>query len=74
MGHIGRSLMTKGTEAMDDHILIDTILEAQAIVARHIAGERISAEEAINELAKLLDSVELVKELAKRGYSSKAFE
>ena len=66
--------MTKGTEAMDDHILIDTILEAQAIVARHIAGERISAEEAINELAKLLDSVELVKELAKRGYSSKAFE
>jgi hypothetical protein len=75
MGHIVRSLMTlpRGTEAMDDHILIDTILEAQAIVARHIAGERISAEEAINELAKLLDSVELVKELAKRGYSSEAF-
>jgi hypothetical protein len=58
---------------MDDHILIETILEAQAIVARHIAGERISAEETINELVKLLDSVELVKELAKRGYSSKAF-
>ena len=65
--------MTKGMKAMDDHILIDTILEAQAIVARHIAGERISAEEAINELAKLLDSVELAKELARRGYSSEAF-
>ena len=58
---------------MDDHILIDTILEAQAIVARHVAGERISAEETINELAQLLDSVELVNELSKRAYSSEAF-
>jgi hypothetical protein len=58
----------------DDHVLIDTILKAQAVVARHIAGERVSAEETINQLARLLDSFELVKELAKRGYSSKAFK
>jgi hypothetical protein len=62
-------------KTMDDYILIDTILEAQAVVARHIAGrERVSAEETIKQLGQLLDSVELVKELAKRGYSSKAFE
>jgi len=62
-------------KTMDDYILIDTILEAQAVVARHFAGrERVSAEETIKQLVQLLDSVELVKELAKRGYSSKAFE
>jgi hypothetical protein len=33
-----------------------------------------SAEETIAQLVKLLDSVELVEELAKRGFSSKAFE
>jgi hypothetical protein len=53
---------------------IDTILEAQAIVARHLAGEHASAEETIAKLMQLLDSTELVKALAKRGYSSKAFE
>jgi mannitol/fructose-specific phosphotransferase system IIA component (Ntr-type) len=59
---------------MSDDIFIDTILEAQAIVARHIAGEHASAEETIAKLMQLLDSTELVKALAKRGYSSKAFE
>ena len=43
---------------MGDDIFIDTILEAQAIA----------------KLMQLLDSTELVKALAKRGYSSKAFE
>lgn len=59
---------------MDDSILIDTILEAQAVVARHVPGDHASAEATIAELVKVLDSVELVEELAKRGYSSKAFE
>ena len=59
---------------MSDDIFIDTILEAQAIVARHIAGEHASAEETIAKLMQLLDSTELVKALAKRGFSSKAFE
>jgi len=52
----------------------NTILEAQAIVARHIAGEHASAEETIAKLMQLLDSTELVKALAQRGFSSKAFE
>ena len=56
---------------MSDDIFIDTILEAQAIVARHIAGEHASAEETIAKLMQLLDNTELVKALAKRGYSSK---
>ena len=59
---------------MSDDIFIDTILEAQAIVARHIAGEHASAEETIAKLMQLLDGTELVKALAKRGFSSKAFE
>ena len=59
---------------MSDDIFIDTILEAQAIVARHLAGEHASAEETIAKLMQLLDNTELVKALAKRGYSSKAFE
>jgi hypothetical protein len=57
---------------MSDDIFIDTILEAQAIVARHLAGEHASAEETIAKLMQLLDSTELVKALAKRGFSSKA--
>jgi hypothetical protein len=59
---------------MSDDIFIDTILEAQAIVARHIAGEHASADETIAKLMQLLDSTELVKALAKRGFLSKAFE
>ena len=59
---------------MNDQILIDTILEAQATLARHVPGDHASAEETIAQLVKLLDSVELVEELAKRGFSSKAFE
>jgi hypothetical protein len=59
---------------MGDDIFIDTILEAQAIVARHIAGEHASAEETIANLMHLLDSSELVLALANRGFSSKAFE
>jgi hypothetical protein len=59
---------------MSDDIFIDTILEAQAIIARHIAGEHASAEETIAKLMQLLDSTELVKALAKRGFSSTAFE
>jgi hypothetical protein len=50
------------------------ILEAQAILARHIAGEHASAEETIAKLMQLLDSTELVKALAQRGFSSKALE
>jgi hypothetical protein len=59
---------------MSDDIFIDTILKAQAIIARHIAGEHASAEETIAKLTQLLDNTELVKALAKRGFSSKAFE
>ena len=65
---------TRDQGIMGDDIFIDTILEAQAIVARHLAGEHASAEETIAKLMRLLDSTELVKALAKRGYSSKAFE
>ncbi len=56
---------------MGDDIFIDTILEAQAIVARHIAGEHASAEETIAKLMQLLDGTELVKALAKRGFRAK---
>jgi hypothetical protein len=74
MGHIGRSLMTlPRAQKPWTTTYWSTRSSKQAIVARHIAGERISAEETINELAQLLDSVESVKELAKRGYSSEAF-
>ena len=66
--------LMRDQETMSDDIFIDTILEAQAIVARHIAGEHASADETIAKLMQLLDSTELVKALAKRGYSSKAFE
>jgi hypothetical protein len=59
---------------MNDDIFIDTILEAQAILARHIAGEHASAEETIAKLMQLLDGTELVKALAKKGFSSNAFE
>jgi len=61
---------------MNNDIFIDTILEAQAILARHLAGEHASAEETIAKLMQLLDGPELVKvkALAKRGFSSKAFE
>jgi predicted transcriptional regulator len=59
---------------MNDNVLIDTILEAQVILARHIAGERASAEETNAKLIQLLDSSELVKAHAKRGFSSKALE
>jgi len=66
--------LMRDQEIMSDDIFIDTILEAQAIVARHLAGEHASADETIAKLMQLLDSTELVKALAKRGYSSKAFE
>jgi len=59
---------------MNNDIFIDTILEAQAILARHLAGEHASAVETIAKLMQLLDGTELVKALAKRGFSSKAFE
>jgi len=59
---------------MSDDIFIDTILKAQAILARHIAGEHASAEDTVAKLMQLLDSTELVKALAKQGFSSKAFE
>jgi hypothetical protein len=58
---------------MNDTLFIDTILEAQAILARHIAGEHASAEESISQLVQLLDNAELVKALAERGFASKAF-
>jgi hypothetical protein len=51
---------------MDDSILIQTILEALAVLARHFAGERASADETRANLFKLFDSAELVEELAKR--------
>ena len=47
---------------------------AREIGARHIAGEHASGEETIAKLMQLLDSTELVKALAKRGFSSTAFE
>ena len=59
---------------MNDDVFIDTILVAQAILARHIAGEHASAEETIAKLMQLLDGTELVKALAKKGFSSQAFE
>ena len=59
---------------MNDAILIDTILEAQAILARHIAGEHASADDTIAQLLKLLDSAELVKVLAERGHENRAFK
>jgi hypothetical protein len=62
-----------GVTAMNDALFIDTILEAQAILARHIAGEHASAEESIAQLVQLLDNAELVKALAERGFASKAF-
>jgi hypothetical protein len=58
---------------MDDTVLVETIREAQAILARHIAGEHASADETIANLFKLLDSPEVVKALADRGFSSEAF-
>jgi hypothetical protein len=58
---------------MDDTIFIETIIEAQAVLARHLSGEHVSAEETVAELLKLLDSPELVNALATRGYSSAAF-
>ena len=58
---------------MNDNIFIETILEAQAILARHAAGERVSPEETIAQLMKLLDSPELVQALSERGFSSQAF-
>jgi hypothetical protein len=63
-----------GSGITNDNVFIDTIPEAQAILARHIAGEHASAEE--TKLIQLLDSSELVKALAKRGwgFSSKALE
>ena len=61
-------------EIMSYDIFIDPILEAQAIVSRHLAGEHASADETIAKLMQLLDNTELVKALAKRGFSSKAFE
>jgi hypothetical protein len=54
-------------------VLIDTIIDAQAILARHFAGEHASAEDTLDQLLKLFDSAELVKALAERGYPSKAF-
>jgi hypothetical protein len=59
---------------MNDAILIETILEAQAILARHIAGEHASADDTIAQLLKLLDSAELVNALAERGYENRAFK
>ena len=59
---------------MNEAILIETILEAQAILARHIAGEHASADDTIAQLLKLLDSAELVNALAERGYENRAFK
>jgi hypothetical protein len=59
---------------MSDNIFIDTILEAQAILARHNAREHASAEATVTQLIQLLDSIELVKALKERGFSSKAFK
>ena len=59
---------------MNDAILIETILEAQAILARHIAGEHASADDTIAQLLKLLDSAELVNALAERGHENRAFK
>jgi hypothetical protein len=58
---------------MDDDIFVETIREAQAVLARHVAGEHASAEETINQLIQLFDDTEIVKALAARGFPSEAF-
>jgi hypothetical protein len=59
---------------MDDAVLVETIREAQAILSRHMSQEHVSAEETIALLVRLLDSPEVVKALADRGFFSEAFE
>jgi hypothetical protein len=59
---------------MDDAILVETIREAQAILARHVAGEHASSDETVAKLLQLFDSPEGVKALADRGFSSEAFK
>jgi hypothetical protein len=58
---------------MGDDVFVETIREAQAILARHVAEEHASAEETINQLIQLFDDGEIVKALAARGFSSEAF-
>ncbi len=58
---------------MDDTVLVETIREAQAILARHMGGEHASADDTVNQLMRLFDSQEVVKALADRGFSSEAF-
>ncbi len=59
---------------MDDAVLVETIREAQAILARHMAGEHASADETIANLMQLFDSADVVEALAARGFSSEAFK
>ena len=58
---------------MDDTILVETIREAQAVLARHRESAHPSADETLAELIQLLDSAEVVKALADRGFRSEAF-
>lgn len=58
---------------MDDAVLVETIREAQAILARHSAGEHPSSDDTIAQLMQLLDGAEVVKALADRGFPSAAF-
>ena len=59
---------------MDDTILVETIREAQTILARHSEQEHPSADETLALLMQLLDSAEVVKALAGRGFTSEAFK
>ena len=58
---------------MNDDLFVETVREAQAILARHVAGEHASADETINQLIQLFDDAEIVKALAARGFASEAF-
>jgi hypothetical protein len=60
-------------DAVDDTILVETIREAQAIIARHREGVHPSADDTIAQLMQLLDSAEVVKALADRGFPIDAF-
>jgi hypothetical protein len=57
---------------MDDAILIETILEAQAILARHVSGEHASADDTIANLFKLFDSADLVEEIRRGTYQHRS--
>jgi len=59
---------------MDDTVFVETVREAQAILARHSEQEHPSSDETLALLLQLLDSAEVVKALAERGFTSSPFK